>query len=117
MIKGTDEINTLLDDHIVATQGMSFSPYKAVFLERIESWEALLRLVQDITTEWLAVQRNWMYLQPIFESEDIARQLPTESKKFKEADRVYRKILFTCFKKPHVLVRRLPRRFRTRIAT
>ena len=30
IIRGTDEINTLLDDHIVATQAMSFSPYKKV---------------------------------------------------------------------------------------
>lgn len=84
IIRGTDEINTLLDDHIVATQAMSFSPYKKVFEERIVDWEKHLKLVQDITTEWLAVQRNWMYLQPIFESEDIMRQLPTEGKKFRE---------------------------------
>jgi hypothetical protein len=31
---------------------------------------------------WVAVQRNWLYLQPIFESADINRQLPTEGKKF-----------------------------------
>lgn len=85
VIKGTDDINTLLDDHIVATQAMSFSPvryllplarfngdaltplvlkqYKKVFEERIAGWENTLKLVQDITTEWLAAQRNWMYLQ------------------------------------------------------
>ena len=28
------------------------------------------------------VQRNWMYLQPIFESPDINKQLPAEGKKF-----------------------------------
>jgi dynein heavy chain len=29
---------------------------------------------------------NWMYLQPIFDSPDIAKQLPNESKKFKGVD-------------------------------
>jgi dynein heavy chain len=103
IIKGSDEINTLLDDHIVGTQAMSFSPYKAVFQERITEWEQTLSNIQDITTEWLAVQRNWMYLQPIFESEDIMRQLPTEGKKFREVDRVYRSILGAAHKNPNVL--------------
>jgi dynein heavy chain len=29
---------------------------------------------------WVTVQRNWLYLQPIFESPDINRQLPAEGK-------------------------------------
>ena len=28
-----------------------------------------------------AVQRSWLYLQPIFDSDDIKKQLPTESKR------------------------------------
>jgi dynein heavy chain len=31
-------------------------------------------------------QGQWMYLQPIFDSADIAKQLPLESKKFKQVD-------------------------------
>ena len=102
-IKGTDEIVTLLDDHIVATQAMGFSPYKAAFEDRIIKWEMLLRNVQDITTAWLAAQKNWMYLQPIFSSEDIARQLPNETKKFRDNDRVYRKVLADAKKRPSCL--------------
>ena len=103
VIKGTDDINTLLDDHIVATQAMSFSPYKAVFQERIDAWEASLRLVQEVTTCMMVVQRNWMYLQPIFESDDIMRQLPTEGKKFREADRTYRRIMLSAHKHPKTI--------------
>lgn len=69
VIKLSDEVNTVLDDHIVLTQQFSFSPYKGPFEEQIAVWERKLRLVQDVSSEWLACQRNWMYLQPIFDSE------------------------------------------------
>lgn len=39
---------------------------------------------------WIAVQRNWLYLQPIFESADINRQLPVEGKKFEAVDKNWR---------------------------
>jgi dynein heavy chain len=65
VIRLSDEINTLLDDHLVLTQQFSFSPYKEPFDERIVQWERQLRLVQDVSGEWLACQRNWMYLQPM----------------------------------------------------
>ena len=36
----------------------------------------------------MTVQRNWLYLQPIFESPDINRQLPTEGKKNKRLKQI-----------------------------
>ena len=62
-----------LDDHIVCTQMMSFSPFKAHFKETIDLWEADLKMVLDVTDIWQKVQMEWMYLQPIFESADIAK--------------------------------------------
>ena len=49
--------------------------------------------MQEVTSEWLGCQRNWMYLQPIFDSEDINRQLPQEGKRFTNVDRQWRKTL------------------------
>ena len=46
IIKIGDEVSQLLDDHIVMTQSMSFSPYKQPFEERISKWEAQLRTTQ-----------------------------------------------------------------------
>ena len=58
------------------TQSMSFSPYKKAFEERIAKWESQLRTTQDVLDEWMLCQRQWLYLEPIFSSEDINRQLP-----------------------------------------
>ncbi|CAM9628939.1 unnamed protein product, partial [Sphacelaria rigidula] len=46
--------------------------------------------VSEVLEAWLAVQRNWLYLQPIFESPDINKQLPTEGKKFAIVDKNWR---------------------------
>ena len=66
IVKITDEITQMLDDHIVMTQAMSFSSFKKAFEERISSWEAKLLITQDVLDEWVSCQRSWLYLEPIF---------------------------------------------------
>jgi dynein heavy chain len=62
---------------------MQFSPFKKPFEEQLNVWNNTLKKVSDILEVWAKVQVNWMYLQPIFDSPDISKQLPIESKKFK----------------------------------
>jgi dynein heavy chain len=91
--KLAEEVMRLLDDHIVMTQSMNFSPFKKFFQDRITIWDNRLRLVQELLDALLACQRNWLYLEPIFNSEDINQQLPTESKRFIAVDKSWRKIM------------------------
>lgn len=37
----------------------------------VEEWERKLVLISDIIDEWLACQRQWMYLENIFNADDI----------------------------------------------
>jgi dynein heavy chain len=67
-------MSQVLDDEIVMTQSMSFSPFKGTFAGRIDEWEKTLTLISDVIEEWIRVQRAWMYLEPIFSSDDIMRQ-------------------------------------------
>lgn len=76
----------------VMTQSMAFSPYKKPFEERLVRWEAQLSLVSEVIDAWLALQRAWMYLEPIFSSPDILQQLPQEGKKYSSVDRIWRKV-------------------------
>ena len=46
ILKSPDEASQLLDDHIVMTQSMSFSPFKKPFEERINTWENKLKMTQ-----------------------------------------------------------------------
>ena len=51
----------------------------------------------------MAVQRQWMYLEPIFSSEDIMQQLPLEGKRFSTVDRMWRKATDAAKRNPLVL--------------
>ena len=80
----------MLDEHIVNTQVIQFSAFKKPFEEEIVSWYAKLKTVSDVMEEWMKCQGQWMYLQPIFDSGDISKQLPAESKKFRSVDNIWK---------------------------
>lgn len=90
MLRGIDDVQAVLDDHIVKTQGIRSSPFCKPFEAEVHEWEAKLLYIQDFVDQTLLVQRTWMSLEPIFVSEDIKRQLPTESAGFAEVDAMFR---------------------------
>ncbi|XP_032988956.1 dynein axonemal heavy chain 1 isoform X1 [Rhinolophus ferrumequinum] len=103
ILKSPDEASQLLDDHIIMTQSMSFSPYKKPFEQRISAWENKLKLTQEVLEEWLNCQRAWLYLEPIFSSEDITRQLPVESKRYQTMERIWRKIMKNAYENREII--------------
>jgi len=74
---------------------MKGSPYAKYFLEKIINWEETLQRTQDNVEMWLKVQAVWMYLEPVFSSEDIMKQMPVEGNKFREVDKDWRALMKT----------------------
>ena len=66
--------------------------------------------IQEVLDIWIQVQASYLYLEPIFGSEDIIGQMPKEAKKFSEVDLTWKDIMIYVERDPLVLhVDRIPK--------
>ena len=103
ILKSVDDIETMVDDQVTKTDTMRASPYSKPFLTRLNAWESKLQYLVELLENWLSVQQVWMYLEPIFSSADICRQMPIEAARFESVDATWRKLMQFCVESPAVL--------------
>ena len=76
MLAEIDDIIVQLEDHQMSVQTMMANRFVTEVRDQVEEWEKKLSYISDVIEEWLAFQRQWMYLENIFNAEDIQKQLP-----------------------------------------
>ncbi|XP_055840841.1 dynein axonemal heavy chain 3 isoform X1 [Episyrphus balteatus] len=103
ILAALDDIQTILDDQVMKSQAMRRSPFIVALGTKADDWEAKLVAMLDIMDAWTQVQATWMYLEPIFSSEDIMRQMPVEGRNFKSVDKIWRKVMKHTYQHPGVI--------------
>lgn len=63
ILGGLDDIFMLLEDNQVTLQTMMGSRFIMGVREEVETWSKKLGLLSETIDEWVACQRNWMYLE------------------------------------------------------
>lgn len=103
ILSGLDDIQCVLDDHIVKTIGMRGSAFVKPFETQVKSWYEKIVRVNATIDEWGKVQSQWLYLLPIFSSKDIIAQMPEEGVMFTEVNNTYLRYMGSVAKDPHAL--------------
>jgi dynein heavy chain len=88
--QNVDEILLLLDEHALTAQTIRSSPDVVPMQERAVNWDRLMIFLQEVLDVWIKVQANYLYLEPIFHSEDITKKLPIEAREFAKIDVMWR---------------------------
>lgn len=52
-----------------------------------------MTFLQEVLDVWIRVQANYLYLEPIFHSEDITKKLPLEAREFTKIDKMWRDVM------------------------
>uniref|UniRef100_T1H0E2 Uncharacterized protein n=1 Tax=Megaselia scalaris TaxID=36166 RepID=T1H0E2_MEGSC len=94
LLKASEELIETLEDNQVCLQNLITSKYIAHFLEEVSVWQNKLMIADQVITVWFEVQRTWTHLESIFmSSEDIRKQLPTDSERFDRIDAEFRVLM------------------------
>lgn len=102
VLSEVDELIQLFDEGLATMNNLLASKYVRPMRPKCEQIQTELLLLQDIIDKWLECQKKWMYLENIFSSPDIKKNLPTEQKQFEQCDKILKTLSQKTFKNPKI---------------
>ena len=71
IISEVEEVMGNLEDDILQVSQMMGSKFVQEIKEDVEKWEIKLGYISDVIDDWTSFQVKWMYLENIFNADDI----------------------------------------------
>ena len=87
------DIQETLEEHIMQLNQMNAMRYVTPFKAIVEGCIFQYNEVSDTIEKWLKVQVLWSSLVSVFKGGDIAKNMPTEAKKFAKIDKDWLKLM------------------------
>ena len=87
------DVITALDDSLITVNTVLGSRYVAGIRDFVDTWRSRFMYFQETIEEWICCQKSWSYLEIIFSSPDIIRQLPVPAKTFQAVDKSWKSIM------------------------
>ncbi|KAL6445588.1 hypothetical protein ACFW04_000847 [Cataglyphis niger] len=81
-LKDIDDTLHILEDHQVQLSSMKATRFVEPFAEEVDYWERALSTIGEVLEMLLVIQKEYVYLDNIFTTEDIKKQLPKETDDF-----------------------------------
>jgi dynein heavy chain len=103
LLQGVPDIMEAMEETQMTLGGMMSSRYVMPFKEEVSGWVQKMSTVAEIIEQWVIVQNYWTYMEAVFSSGDIAKQLPQEAKRFAAIDKNYMKVMTKAFETPNVV--------------
>lgn len=103
ILRGIDELVSQFDEFSIKIAALRANQLSKNFNGRVSKVEKDIKIVEDVLEEWAKAQKSWIYLESIFQSEDISKQMPQESQSFQSLDSFYRQSMRSIVYDPSVI--------------
>ena len=88
-----EDLMTELDNSLMTMGTILGSSFVEPLRDLVTAWNDKLLLFSDTLGEWATCQRSWLYLESVFTSPDIKRQLANDATEFAKVDRGWKTIM------------------------
>ena len=85
-----DELFMSLDENLASLNNVLGSRYLKTLRTKAEELHKKLLYAQETIDDWLICQKNWIYLENIFDAQDIRKKLQNESTQFEAVDKSFK---------------------------
>ena len=103
LLQAVPDIMEAMEESQMALGGMMSQRYVMPFKDEVSSWVNRMGTVAEVIEQWVIVQNMWTYMEAVFSSGDIAKQLPQEAKRFTGIDKGFMKLTTKAFETPNVV--------------